>query len=135
MKIIRLSILMFFFFLLFENSGFSLIASNIPDGISIAFKAGNSKALAKFFNTEIELVILDKEDVYSKAQAELIIKDFFSKHSPTNFLILHQGGKEGAKYAIGNLTTTNGTFRVYFLLKTQYDQPFIHQLRIEKEDD
>ena len=125
--------LLFFLFLLFANSGSSLFAGDIPEGIILALKTGNSKELAKYFNTNIELVILDKEDVYSKTQAELIVKDFFSKHSPSNFSILHQGGKQGAKYAIGNLTTSKGTFRVYFLLKISNEKPFIHQLRIEKE--
>lgn len=109
------------------------ISSNIPDEIISAIKSGNAKDLAKYFNQNIELVILNEEDVYSKAQAELIIKDFFSKNPPSDFVILHQGGKEGARYAIGSLKSSNGNFRVYFLLKIKTDQPYIQQMRIEKE--
>ena len=72
----------------------------IPEGISIAIKAGNAKELANFFNSTIELVILEKEDVYSKPQAEQILKDFFKNYKPVNFLILHKGGKEVTTYAI-----------------------------------
>ena len=37
-------------------------------------QAGNATELAKHFNTSIELVILEEEDVYSKTQAEQIIR-------------------------------------------------------------
>lgn len=110
-----------------------LLTSSIPDEIITAIKSGNAKDLAKYFNQNIELIILNEEDVYSKAQAELILKDFFSKNLPSDFTILHQGGKESARYAIGTVKTAKGNFRMYFLLKIKNDQPFIHQLRIEKE--
>ena len=116
-----------------QNS-FAYIPTDIPEGITAAIKSGNSRELAKYFDTNIELVILDKEDVYSRTQAELILKDFFSKHKPTNFTIIHRGG-EGAKYAIGTLFTSNGNFRVYILLKTKNEKPYIHSLRIEEEDE
>jgi hypothetical protein len=109
------------------------LGGEIPEGIVLAFKAGNSKELSKYFNSNLELVIVDNENVYSKPQAEQIIKDFFMKHIPKNFTILHEGGKEESRYAIGNLVTNNGIFRVYFLLKHKDNMQLIHQLRIETE--
>jgi hypothetical protein len=109
-------------------------ALNVPNQISSAFSSGNSKELAKFFNSSIELVILDKENIYSNEQAEQILSNFFSKHRPTGFKVIHEGGKEGAKYAIGILKTAGQDFRVYFLLKSGVNKSYIHQLRIEKEN-
>lgn len=112
---------------------FAFVAfANVPDAIVLAFKTGNSKELGKFLNTNVELAILENEDVYSKTQAELLLKDFFLKHAPSNFVIIHEGGKEGSRYAIGTLSTNKGDFRIYFLLKTQEGASVIHQLRIEK---
>jgi hypothetical protein len=113
--------------------GFSTntIAGDLPEGIVSALKTGNSKELSKFFNSNIDLTVIDKQDIYSKPQAEIILKDFFSKNVPSNFVVLHQGGKEGAKYIIGNLTTSSGTFRVSLLLKNQDSSQVIQQLRIE----
>ncbi len=108
------------------------IFAAVPDAVVLAFKTGNYKELGKYLNANIELAILENEDVYSKTQAELMLKDFFSKYPPTNFVIIHEGGKEGSRYAIGTLTTSKGEFRVYFLLKTQDNSQVIHQLRIEK---
>lgn len=107
---------------------------DMPDGISTAIKNGNSSALSKYFNTKIELTINNRDEIYSREQAGLIIKDFFANHVPNNFVILHKGGKEGARYAIGSLTTSNEEYRVTILLKVIDNQSYIHQLRIEKEN-
>jgi len=107
---------------------------DIPPKIFDAMKVGNAVEIAKHFNSSVELVILDKEDVYSKQQAEQILKSFFEKNKIKNFSLLHQGGKEGAQYAIGNLETVSGkAYRVYFLVKESGGKPLIHQMRIEEE--
>ncbi len=107
----------------------------IPAGISLAFKAGNSSALAEYLNSTVEILLLDKEDFYSKNVAENILGDFFSKYHTREFTIRHQGAKNDAQYAIANLTTDKGNFRVYFLLKKVNSTPLIHQIRIEPDDE
>ena len=77
----------------------------IPGGISIALKAGNAAELSKYMNTTIELLLLDKEDFYKKNVAETILKDFFAEYHAKDFTIRHQGAKNDAQYAIGNLKT------------------------------
>lgn len=107
---------------------------DVPPKIYDAMKVGNATELAKYFNSSVELVILDKEDIYSKQQAEQIVKSFFEKNKVKSFSLLHQGGKEGAKYAICNLENTAGkVYRVYFLIKETSGNPLIHQMRIEVE--
>lgn len=115
--------------------GTSFAQDKVPEGISLAFKAGNAAELSKFFNEEIELVLMDKEDLYSSKQAEQIMKQFFAEHRPMSFKIIFEGGKETSRYAIGNLTTETNTYRIYFLIKKENDEPLIHQLRIEEEND
>ncbi len=107
----------------------------VPEGVPLAFRAGNAEALAEFFNEDIELVILEEEDVYSRKQAEQIMRKFFTNHRPSAFKIIFEGGKETSRYAIGSLKTENGVFRIYLLIKKQDNQPLIHQLRIEEEED
>ncbi|MDR2009149.1 MAG: DUF4783 domain-containing protein [Bacteroidales bacterium] len=115
-------------------SSYSVPVLDIPPKIFDAMKVGNATELAKYFNSSVELVILDKEDIYSKQQAEQILKNHFDKNKVKNFTLLHQGGKEGAKYAICNMETTSGkTYRVYFLIKESGGNPLIHQMRIEEE--
>ena len=106
----------------------------IPGGISIAIKAGNAAELSKYLNATVELLLLDKEDFYKKNVAETILRDFFNEYQTKDFTIRHQGAKNDAQYAIGNLKTEKGDFRVYFLLKKIDQELLIHQIRIEPDN-
>ncbi len=106
----------------------------IPPGISMAIKAGNAAEMAKYMNSTVELLLLGKEDFYKKNVAETILKDFFTTYQTKDFIIRHQGAKNEAQYAIGNLKTEKGDFRVYFLLKKVGQELLIHTIRIESED-
>jgi hypothetical protein len=108
--------------------------AKIPEGIAIAIKAGNAAELSKYMNSTIELLLLDKEDFYKKNVAETILKDFFAAYQTKDFTIRHQGAKNDAQYAIGNLKTEKGDFRVYFLLKKVDQELLIHQIRIESDN-
>lgn len=108
--------------------------AKIPDGISMAIKTGNAAELSKYMNSTIELLLLDKEDFYKKNVAETILKDFFTEYQAVDFTIRHQGAKNDAQYAIGNLKTEKGDFRVYFLLKKIDQELLIHQIRIESDN-
>lgn len=107
--------------------------AKIPVEISIAIKSGNASELAKYMNSTIELLLLDKEDFYKKNAAESILRDFFQQYPARDFTIRHQGAKNDAQYAIGNLSTDKGDFRVYFLLKKVDGNLLIHQIRIEQD--
>lgn len=120
--------------LLFMFFSFVIVSvAQIPDGIVVSIQTGNDASLAGFFNENVELVVETHDDVYSKSQAQQIVAEFFKSNKPKQFSIIHQGGKDGARYAIGSLITSTGTFRVYFLLKNKNNNSYIHQLRIEKQ--
>jgi len=107
--------------------------TKIPAGISLAIKAGNATELSKYMNSTVELLLLDKEDFYKKNVAETILKDFFNEYHTKDFIIRHQGARNDAQYAIGNLETEKGSFRVYILLKKVDQELLIHIIRIEPD--
>jgi hypothetical protein len=109
--------------------------ARMPLGISTAIKSGNSLELSKYMNSTVELLVLDKEDFYKKTVAETILKEFFSNHTVKDFIIRHQGGSNDAQYAIGNLKTEKGDFRVHILLKKVGPDLLIHQVRIEPDNE
>ena len=102
------------------------------DTIATTLKNGDSGALAKHLNPTIELELLGEENIYSRSQAELLLKDFFSRNKPTSFKVNHQGNKGNTSFAIGTLTTQTGSYRVSIFIKTDQSKLLIHQLRIEK---
>ena len=104
----------------------------VKDKVVQAMKTGNSKELATHFIPNIDLTVKETADVYSKAQAEQIVRKFFNDNPPVDLVIEHTGvSKVGDKYYIGILRTTTGYFRVtFFLKKTDLDFQ-VKQLRIE----
>ena len=108
--------------------------TKIPSGISLAFRSGNAAELSKYFNSTVQILLLGKEDFYKKNVAETILKDFFTEYHTRDFIVKHDGGTSDARYAIGNLKTDNGVFRVYFLLKKVDSELLIHQIRIEPDE-
>jgi hypothetical protein len=108
---------------------------DITDDVASAVRSGNPKNISRFFIENIDLKVIDQEDVYSKQQAEMILKDFFTKHPVKSFTIAHKSEpKNGSQYVIGTLETTNGKFRTYFLIKPSGVQTLIQQFRIETEN-
>lgn len=113
---------------------FSISAQTERD-IPIALKVGNSKEIAKFFAPNVNLKILDNEDIYSKTQAELILKDFLGKNLVKSYTQKHNGvSKNGAEYYIGELKTMNGNFRVYYFFKKNGSDIVLQEFRIENEE-
>ncbi len=111
-------------------------AVDLIDGISTAIRSGNPKNISKYFIENIDLKVISQEDVYSKQQAEMILKDFFTKHPVKSFTVAHKSEpKGGSQYVIGTLETENGKFRIYFLIKTTGSNTLIQQFRIETESE
>ncbi len=108
--------------------------ADIISDIASAIRSGNAREIAKFFNTNVDLTLLTQEEVYSKTQAEQVLQDFLSKNPPRSFVVVHQGTKVGAKYAIGTYVSNQGvTYRVYFFVKQSGTGEVIQDLRFEKE--
>jgi hypothetical protein len=111
-------------------------APGIKDNINSAIKLGNSQAIAQHFNNSIDLSVLDQENICSKAQAEIIVRNFFTKNKPTTFKIEHEGNaQDGSTYMIVKIGTANGSFRIYYLLKQSGNQMLIYKFRIDTDSD
>ena len=108
-------------------------AIDIPQEVVSGFNQGKAELISKYFISNIELTIDNKENIYSKTQAEIILRDFFKKNIPQSFGINHEGGRGDSKWIIGTLKTTQGNYRITILLKQENNKTLIHQLRIEKD--
>lgn len=107
----------------------------VSEQIQKGLELNNANLIASFFNTQVEMSVLDKEDIFSATQAKNILSSFLSHHKVTSFSLLHSGGKPNAKYYIGNIATATGKYRVFYLLKGSGTNYKIHQFRIEKQED
>ena len=104
--------------------------------IGIAMKAGSAKELIKFCNKTVEIKLDGdgQSSNYSKAQAEVILKDFFSKYPSKGFTYIHQGSSpEGLRYTIGKYSHDAGEYRVVMFIKKIGDSYLIDTLNFSKE--
>lgn len=107
----------------------------INEKIATAIKNGNSAAIASFFNKTVDLTLPKNEGVFSKSQAEIILKNFFTTNKPTDFKVVHDGeSKNNTLYSIGNLITANGVYRTYILYQENANNIVILELRIESDE-
>lgn len=99
-----------------------------------AVKAGNAKDLAKYFNTSIDLNLEGELNTYSKAQAEFVLRDFFKKHSPNDFSIVHTGSsKGGLQFAIGKYQSGADNYNVLMRVREVEKSYLIHEMSFTKE--
>jgi len=110
--------------------------ADIIDDLSSYFRSSNAKEIARNFASTIELIIVDEEDVYSKAQGEQILKDFFIKHPPVKTSIFHKiNTNPNYRFGVILLSTSKETFRVSVTMKKFNNTYLITELRIEPAKD
>ncbi len=97
-----------------------------------AIKSGNASEVSKFFDTTVEITLPGKSNSYSKSQAELVLRDFFSSNTIKDFQVIHKSDNAGAEYCIGNLLTANGLFRTTVYLKQKGNRQVVQELRFER---
>ncbi len=101
------------------------------DEVIGALRSGNSSELSKFFDENVELTLPDKSDSYSKAQAQLIVKDFFGNNGVKGFDLKHKGDSPGGHFAIGTLQTNSGNFRTNVFMKMKNNSEVIKEIRFQ----
>lgn len=126
--------LLLFFVLLFHFPAYSLVQGDIIDDLNSQFRSASAKDIAVNFSPTVDLIIIDEEDVYSKAQAEQILRNFFTKFIPVKSTVIHRlNTNPNFRYGALSLVTKNGSFRVSITLKKNGSAFFITELKIETE--
>ena len=110
-------------------SSFTLVAS--IDEIVNSLRSGNAAEMAKFFDNTVEITLPDKSNSYSRSQAEVVLRDFFTNNPVKSFQILHKGENAGSQYCIGTLTTKNATYRTTVFMKQKGNRHTLQEIRIE----
>ena len=102
--------------------------------VTKALSEGDAAALGTYLDTNVEMTLLDKQNVYDKTQATAALKDFFSRNKPRSFNPVHQGTSRGntSHYTIGDMNTASGNYRVYLYYKSNGGGVLIQEMRIEK---
>jgi hypothetical protein len=109
--------------------------SDISANASAALQKGDAVALAACFLPSVELSLNGTATTVSKADAQALLTSFFKTNPVAGYNSKHQGSsKLDDQFRVGELTTTNGAFRVTFYIKKQDGATGIRQIKIEKSN-
>ncbi len=111
-------------------SSFSTGQNGIDEVIG-ALRSGNSAQLSVFFDENVELTLPDKSDSYSRAQAQLIVKDFFGNNGVKGFDLKHKGDSPSGHFCIGTLQTNAGNFRTNVFMKVKNGKEVVKEIRFQ----
>lgn len=110
-------------------------AQDVPVGVVVALKKGNSQELCNYVSGNVELIILSSKSTADRITAESTLGGFFSQNQVKGFNVNHEGKRDESSFVIGTLTTANGNFRVNCFFKKTQNKYVIHQIRIDKANE
>jgi hypothetical protein len=102
----------------------------IEDVVS-ALKTGNASQLSRYFDIRVDITLPDKRDNYSRTQAEMIIRDFFSNNNVRSFETKYKGENNGSKCCIGILKTKNGDYRTKLFMKQKESKQVLQEIAFQ----
>ena len=121
------------FILIFMLHSFGVKSQpEFPSDLKNAFIEGNSEQIAGFFGRNIELMLLDKGDVYSKAQAQLIMQNFFANNTPEKFTIESESAEDNINYAVALLETRRTNYRIFIAYRKNNKKTVVNQMVISE---
>ncbi len=113
----------------------SFTTQNGIDEVIGALRSGNANQLASHFDDNVEITLPDKSDNYSKAQAQLIVRDFFVNNGVKGFEVKHKGDSPGGShFCIGTLQTNAGNFRTNVFMKMRNGKEVVKEIRFQSVD-
>ncbi len=101
-----------------------------------ALRMGRATDMVKYFDNFVPITINNNQQIYSHNQAQVVLQDFFDKHSARDFVIMDNGSPDNtSKFLIGSFTEPSGAkYSVYILMKTKAGDYMLQELRLNKEN-
>jgi hypothetical protein len=122
----------FFTLLALSILGASFTYSQSIDVVVAAIRGSNAEQVAKFFDNTVEMTLPGKSNSFSKAQAEVVLKDFLANNPVKDMVVIHKGENSGNQYYIGTLVTKVGNFRTTIYMKQRGDMQVLQELKFER---
>ena len=93
---------------------------------------GNIDQLSKHFTDNIDISIEDADAIYSRSQAAMILKKFFTDNKVIEFKTEHSSNSDdNNQYIISKMETEKGQFRVTYFITKDNNSLKIKQFNIE----
>ena len=107
------------------------VLSGLDDVIG-ALRSGNATELARYIDDNVEISLPDKADRYSRAQATMVLQDFFANSGVRSFEVKHKGDNGGNQFCIGTLQTRSGAYRTTVYLSSRNGKQLVREIRFQQ---
>lgn len=101
------------------------------DDVINALRTGNAQELSKYVDDNIEISLPDKTDSYSRAQALMVLRDFFANNGVKDFEVQFKGENGGSQFCVGKLSTRSGNYRTTVFMKTKNGKQLVKEIRFQ----
>ncbi|MCK7558902.1 DUF4783 domain-containing protein [Chitinophaga sedimenti] len=114
-------------------SAFTLFAGPFDDVVG-AIKKSDAAGLSRYMDNSIDITIGGKSASYSKAQAEIILKDFFGKNQVKTVEVIHKvESGNGSVMAVANVASGGGNYRTTIYLMKKGNNTVLNELKFENK--
>lgn len=114
---------------------FEVAPTDAFDIVGSHIRSANVMAISAMLAPQTDIAIMDKEALYNKGQAEMVLKAFFAKYPCKSFMIKHRGASpDGTQYAIGQyVPSASPAMRTYIVLRGKPGAQVVEELRFEAQ--
>lgn len=101
------------------------------DEVISALRSGNATELSRYVDDNIEISLPDKTANYSRAQALMVLQDFFANNGVRAFEVKHKGDNGGNQFCIGTLQTKAGAYRTIIYMRNKGGKQLIKDIKFQ----
>ncbi len=114
----------------------ALYASFVPfkmplDELINAVEKSNVNNISVYIGKNVSLTFPDRTAVYSKQQADVVLKDFFNNNSTLTYANVQRTITSNAASCIGTLYTNKAKYRLSMYLAQVNGKYYLQELRVE----
>lgn len=121
-------------FLVFTLLVSSVFGQTAVDEVAKGMSTGDVSKVAQYFDKVVDITVSDQQSTYSKSQAEMVLKNFFTKNKFKSFSLRHKGAgtNNNSIFVIGYLTTEKGKFTMYLMFKQRENATWLQEILIRE---
>jgi hypothetical protein len=114
--------------------GFSGTNQEAVETFRSSMERHDVKELSPFLDQKVDITYDNTESTYSKAQAQMIITEFYNKYKPHHFKIEYMGNvpANDVQYIIGTAHSKTGRFKIYLCIRTRGNRQVICEMKISR---
>ena len=101
------------------------------DDVINSLRGGNAPELSRYIDENVEISLPGKSNTYSKAQALIILQDFFGNNGVRSFEVKHKGDNAGNQFCVGTLVTKSGNYRTSIFMKSKNGRQLVKDISFQ----